>query len=96
MQVRPLVTLLIALLTGGVASAQTTAPATEDSAVADPKVCENLTVVGSRLAKKRVCVTQAEWAERRRQDREDVEKAQRPLGSLSNCTVSKQAGRSTC
>lgn len=46
------------------------------------KVCEKITVVGSRLATKRVCATRAEWADKRRQDREEVEKAQR-LGCLT-------------
>ena len=40
------------------------------------RVCEDITMVGSRLAKKRFCGTRAEWADRRRQDREAVEKAQ--------------------
>jgi hypothetical protein len=46
------------------------------------KVCETLSVVGSRLATKRVCATRAEWAEKRKQDREETEKAQR-LGCLT-------------
>ena len=40
------------------------------------KICENITLVGSRLAKKRVCATRAEWADRKLQDRQAVEKAQ--------------------
>ena len=52
--------------------------------IPDPneKICESLTVVGSRLATRRVCATRAEWADHRRQDREETEKAQR-LGCLS-------------
>jgi hypothetical protein len=46
------------------------------------RVCETLSVVGSRLATRRVCATRAEWAESRKQDREETEKAQR-LGCLS-------------
>ena len=46
------------------------------------KVCEKITLVGSRLATKKVCATRAEWADKRRQDREEVEKAQR-LGCLT-------------
>ena len=41
------------------------------------KVCETVTVTGSRLGKKRFCATRAEWEERRRLDRQEVEKAQR-------------------
>jgi hypothetical protein len=46
---------------------------------ADPnqKVCEDITMVGSRLAKKRICATRAEWAEKRKQDRDTVDDAQR-------------------
>ena len=40
------------------------------------KVCENITAIGSRLSKKRVCATRAEWADRKLQDRQAVEKAQ--------------------
>lgn len=40
------------------------------------KVCENITAIGSRLSKKRVCGTRAEWADRKLQDRQAVEKAQ--------------------
>ena len=39
-------------------------------------ICEKQSVVGSRLATKRVCMTAAEWEIRRREDREAVEKAQ--------------------
>jgi hypothetical protein len=46
------------------------------------KICESIKVVGSRLATRRVCATRAEWADHRRQDREETEKAQR-LGCLS-------------
>jgi len=45
------------------------------------KVCETIKPVGSRLATKRVCATRAEWADKRKQDREETEKAQR-LGCL--------------
>jgi hypothetical protein len=40
------------------------------------KVCETITMIGSRLAKRRFCGTRAEWADRRRQDRQAIEKAQ--------------------
>lgn len=46
------------------------------------KVCETITPVGSRLATKKICATRAEWADRRKQDREETEKAQR-LSCLS-------------
>ena len=39
-------------------------------------VCENVGVLGSRLAVKRVCMTRAQWAEQRRSDRELVDRSQ--------------------
>jgi hypothetical protein len=39
-------------------------------------VCEKQTVAGSRLATKRVCMTRAQWADLKSQDREEIEKVQ--------------------
>lgn len=39
-------------------------------------VCERQEVLGSRLARRKVCMTRAEWAERRRLDREEIRRAQ--------------------
>ena len=39
-------------------------------------VCEKQEETGSRLATKRVCMTRSQWAEQRRLDRQDVDKAQ--------------------
>lgn len=39
-------------------------------------VCEKQQDTGSRLASKRICMTRSQWAEQRRLDRQDVEKAQ--------------------
>jgi invasion protein IalB len=46
--------------------------------VPDPNevVCEKQQEPGSRLATNRVCMTRSQWAEQRRLDRQDVEKAQ--------------------
>jgi hypothetical protein len=57
------------------------------------KICENITPIGSRLATKRFCGTRAEWEDRRRQDREAVENAQR-----SPCvrTNNSGSGRAAC
>lgn len=56
-----------------------TAPAQPHQQTANQreKVCETITLTGSRLGKKRFCGTRAEWEERRRLDRQEVEKAQR-------------------
>ena len=47
-----------------------------DVGTPNEKVCEDIPMIGSRLAKKRFCGTKAEWADRKRQDREALEKAQ--------------------
>ena len=46
--------------------------------VGDPneRICEKITPVGSRLASKRFCGTRAEWADRKLQDKQALEKAQ--------------------
>jgi hypothetical protein len=40
-------------------------------------VCEKIETLGSRVATKKVCATRAEWAEKRKLDREAVDQAQR-------------------
>lgn len=58
---------------------------------ADPnqKVCEDITVVGSRLATKRICATRAEWAAQKQRDKEEVDRIQRspcmPKGGTDTC-----------
>lgn len=46
---------------------------------ADPnqKVCEDITMVGSRLATKRICATRAEWAAQKQRDKDEVDRIQR-------------------
>jgi len=45
---------------------------------ADPNqiLCEKVEELGSRLSTKRVCMSRAQWAERRRLDRDEIEHAQ--------------------
>ena len=81
MKLRSTLFLLAAL--GGLSSVsigQTTqAPAGQPPKKAfDPNevVCEKQTVAGSRLATKRVCMTRAQWADLKSQDREEIEKVQ--------------------
>lgn len=72
-------------------------PATAAPKAADPNqvVCEKITVVGSRLATKRVCATRAEWAERRKLDRETIDRAQMaPNGPCQ--TVNTHSGAAAC
>ena len=69
---------LAACLLGSAALAQSKTPQSSDQGSArNEKVCENITLTGSRLATKRFCGTRAEWEERRQRDRDAVEAAQR-------------------
>jgi len=56
---------------------KTTAKAAENS---DEIVCQKQEETGSRLAKKKICMTRAEWADRQLQDRQELERAQTRRG----------------
>ena len=60
------------------------------------KVCESLTMVGSRLAKKRVCATRAEWEERKRQDRQAVDQIQKQVAGPCSVVANKNTGAISC
>jgi hypothetical protein len=67
------------LIAGAIGMLPAVATAGENKTTAkDPNriICEKQEVVGSRLATKRVCMTAAEWADRRRDDRDAINKAQ--------------------
>jgi len=57
------------------------------------KVCESITVTGSRLGSRRFCATRAEWAARRLQDRQAIDSLQTRLCSY---THSGAAGKPAC
>ncbi len=70
---------LAALSTGPVLAQSTQAPSdTAAKETRDPNevVCEKQEVVGSRLATQKVCMTRAQWADLRKQDREAIERVQ--------------------
>ena len=48
-------------------------------------VCEKQEVLGSRLATQRICHTRAEWAELKRNDRQDLERIQVQRGCRDRC-----------
>lgn len=69
-------------------AAQAPAPASgqaqaapQKSAPGDEIICEKQAVIGSRLAKKKVCMTRAQWADMRLQDRQEVERVQVQRGA---------------
>lgn len=53
--------------------------------MADPNeiICRSEDVLGSRLAKQKTCMTRSEWAEARRSNRADVERAQVQRGTVT-------------
>jgi hypothetical protein len=74
--------LLIAALVGWTmpaAAEPVQVPSSKARPSADPnqKICQDITVVGSRLATKRICATREEWAQQRRDDRDTVDQIQR-------------------
>jgi hypothetical protein len=76
--------LIAVLLTPGAALADAgrTDSATEKGA---QMVCRNIQETGSRLSKRRICMTREEWAEQKRIQRAEIERAQsRHLEPSSN------------
>jgi hypothetical protein len=74
-----IVLLAATLIAAPIGSAQADTASQTQRIAADPnqRVCEDVVVTGSRLAKKRFCGTRAEWEARKKADREVVEDAQR-------------------
>ena len=58
-------------------------------------VCEKIESIGSRVATKKVCGTRAEWAEKRKLDREAVDQAQRAANGPCQ-TVNTHSGAPSC
>lgn len=77
-------------------SIPTVAQSQTQSVDPNEKVCENLTTVGSRLAKKRVCATRAEWEERRREDRQAVDQIQKQVAGPCSVVANKNVGGISC
>ena len=59
------------------------------------RVCEKIITTGSRLASKTVCMTRAQWEQRRRDDRDAVEGAQRSANAPCS-TVNTRTGAPNC
>ena len=87
--------LVVVLALAAAAPAETVGAPAANTADSNEKICENMAQIGSRLAKRRVCATRAEWAERRLQDRRDAEAIQRQLNG-STCTPMKTNGDAVC
>jgi hypothetical protein len=80
-----------------VASARADPPPQTKSVAADPneRVCEDVIVTGSRLAKKRFCGTRAEWKEKQKQDRDVIEDVQRHAADPCHAILT-HTGAPTC
>lgn len=75
------------------AYAQKEAPPNTSTGDPNERICENIVLTGSRLATKRFCGTRAEWADRKRQDREALESAQKSPCVLTHTGT---GGRAAC
>ncbi|KRB82613.1 hypothetical protein ASE00_11270 [Sphingomonas sp. Root710] len=64
----------------------TNATGSETAAAASPNklICRKQEQLGSRLRSNKVCMTQSEWAEQRRQDRMNVDRSQRNRWTQGN------------
>ena len=75
MRIRAKLTLGLVATAAAISQAQ----ANDEKKAKDPNevICEKQTVLGSRLATRKVCGTRAEWAEKRRLDKEAIDQGQR-------------------
>ena len=89
------VSMLLLLLFAGLGSTPSLAKDDKAGKTRDPNevVCEKQSIVGSRLATRRVCATRAEWAEKRRLDRDAIDQGQR---SACMVTTTGSGGRASC
>ena len=60
----------------GLAQPPANPPATPDSHDPNEMICQRVQMLGSRLNTGRMCMTRAQWDQRRREDREGAERAQ--------------------
>ena len=69
---------LVALAMAGTTGGESGKQVAPNHNVGDPneRICETIKPIGSRLATKRFCGTRAEWADRKLQDKQALEKAQ--------------------
>ena len=75
------IALIAGLLFSTAALAETKSSKT-DGEGANKKICKSIEITGSRLNKKRVCMTALQWDEERRATRDSIEGAQRNSNTL--------------
>ena len=90
MQIRLLALAIAMTMPAGTPVAAQTKPAS----ATDPneRICETIPVIGSRLGKKRICSTRAEWEEQRRQDRQAVDQIQKQIAGPCQTTPGARSG----
>lgn len=69
---------VVAILLAAPAATQNSSPTRPAAGGRDPNriVCERIEELGTRLGARKVCMTAAEWAEQRRQDRQQIDRLQ--------------------
>ena len=62
-----------------VSSIESSRPAGKAPSDPNKPICERVEQIGTRLGARRVCMTAAQWAEQRREQREAMERVQRTV-----------------
>ncbi len=75
------VVLIASLLLSGTAVAAENSAQEAGNKKKDKLICRNQTPTGSRLGSTRVCMTESQWSDQRRQTRTDIEKRQTIRGT---------------
>jgi len=73
---KKLAALSLLFLPGAALAADDDAERTASASEPDRLVCRNITQIGSRLNRRRICLTQAQWDEQQRVNRADMENRQ--------------------
>jgi len=83
------------VLTQAAAQAPSQSPSqkTVSAGSQNERICEDITLTGSRIATKRFCGTRAQWADKKLQDKQEVERIQRSPCVL---THNSPSGKPAC
>lgn len=74
------------------ALAENQKPPSVSEGTQNERICEDITLTGSRIASKRFCGTRAQWADKKLQDKQEVERIQRsPCVLTHNSSTGKPA-----
>jgi hypothetical protein len=73
---KKLVILTAALISNAVWAEIPATNASQATPDPDQTICRTVAVTGSRLSHNRICMTRAQWADQRRENRETIEQSQ--------------------